>query len=214
MKTSKLLKDGLKELEIPCSEEQISTFMIYLSELKKWSRTYNLTALKTDEDIVIKHFLDSLLYLKAIPPGPIKLADAGTGAGFPGLPIKIIRPEIEVTLVEPARKKTAFLRHMIRLIQLNNISVSEQRLENMGQDHYENYDIIVTRATFSIKEFRSIACPFVRKKGSLIVNKGPKVSDELIELEKSLPAGYKVDLALRLNLPFANTTRNLLVLSC
>ncbi|MEW6215889.1 MAG: 16S rRNA (guanine(527)-N(7))-methyltransferase RsmG, partial [Nitrospirota bacterium] len=98
--------------------EQLSAFMTYLSELKRWNKAYNLTSLSKDEDIIIKHFLDSLLYLKAIPDGEIKIADVGSGAGFPGIPLKIIRPEIEMYLIEPSRKKSAFLRHIIRQVGL------------------------------------------------------------------------------------------------
>lgn len=79
-----LLKKGLNEIGLSCSQGQINAFMTYLSELKKWNRTYNLTALKTDGDIIIKHFLDSLLYLRAIPSGSFKIADAGSGAGSQG----------------------------------------------------------------------------------------------------------------------------------
>src|SRR4030066_1857491 len=112
MKSEELLKKGLKEMVIQYSDEQIRSFMTFLSELKKWNRAYNLTGLKTDEDIIIKHFLDSLLYLKALPDGPLKVADIGSGAGFPGIPVKIMRPEIGMYLIEPTGKKTAFLGHI------------------------------------------------------------------------------------------------------
>jgi 16S rRNA (guanine527-N7)-methyltransferase len=103
-KTDELLEKGINELGITPSKQQINNFITYLSELKKWNKAYNLTGLKKDEDIIIKHFLDSLLYLKAIPHGEITVADVGSGAGFPGIPIKIIRPEIDMYLVEPSRK--------------------------------------------------------------------------------------------------------------
>ena len=109
-KPDELLRDGIIELGFTPSKEQINAFMIYLSELKKWNKAYNLTGLEKDEDIIIKHFLDSLLYLKAIPNGEIRIADIGSGAGFPGIPIKILRPEIEMFLIEPSRKKSAFLK--------------------------------------------------------------------------------------------------------
>ena len=117
METRQLLKSGLAELGLPSSDEQINAFMTYLSELKKWNRAYNLTGLAKDEDIVIKHFLDSLLYLKAIPQGALHIADVGTGAGFPGIPITIIRPETEMHLIEPSGKKAVFLRHIIWQLQ-------------------------------------------------------------------------------------------------
>src|SRR4030066_2478639 len=118
MNTEKLFIKGVQEIDNSCSAEQIRSFMTYIAELKKWNRAYNLTALKKDEDIVIKHFLDSLLYIKAFPEGELKLIDAGTGAGFPGIPIRIVRPEINITLIESSRKKTAFLRHIARSLGL------------------------------------------------------------------------------------------------
>lgn len=213
MTTIELLKNGLDKLKISFSEEQTSAFMTYLSELKKWNRAYNLTALKTDEDIIIKHFLDSLLYLKALPPGTLKLADAGTGAGFPGLPVKIVRPDIELTLIESSRKKCAFLRHITRMLKFSGTTVIEDRLEDLGKEHESCFDYIVSRAAFSIKDFIKLACPYLSEDGKLILNKGPKVSEELDALEGPL---YKnaVKETLEIQLPFANAKRNLIVLSC
>jgi 16S rRNA (guanine527-N7)-methyltransferase len=210
MNTEKLLKQGLKELDISCSSEQISSFMTYLSELKKWNRAYNLTALKKDEDIIIKHFLDSLLYIKAFPEGELKLIDAGTGAGFPGIPIRIVRPDIDITLIESSRKKTAFLRHIARSLGLADLKVLEQRFEHLGKEHERSYDLIVSRATFGISEFIKIACPYVREGGRLILNKGPKFSEEL----KRSGAAEMVKEVLKLRLPIINDERNLVVLEC
>jgi len=179
MTPKELLKKGLKEMGFSCSKEQINTFMIFLSELKKWNRAYNLTALKTDEDIIIKHFLDSILYLKAIPETALKIADAGTGAGFPGIPIKIIKPEIDITLIEPSRKKTAFLRHSLRVLKLSRAGILNKRIETLGKNYEERYDVIVSRATFKIKDFFKKACPYVKKEGVLILSKGPKAADEI-----------------------------------
>jgi len=213
MQTIELLNNGLKELGLPCSEEQASAFMTYLSELKKWNRAYNLTALNTDADIIIKHFLDSLLYLKALPEGVLKLADAGAGAGFPGIPVKLVRPDIELTLIESSRKKCAFLRHIIRMLKLSGTAVIEERLEALGKEHKGSFDCIVSRATFSIRDFIKLACPYLSKDGKLILNKGPKVSEELDALEGPLYENV-VKETLEIQLPFANAKRNLIVLSC
>lgn len=209
----KLLENCLKEIGISCSLEQTTAFMTYLAELKKWNKTYNLTALKKDEDIIVKHFIDSLLYLKGLPSGSIKLADAGTGAGFPGIPLKIVRPEISLTLIESSRKKTAFLRHMTRALKLGDTEVLEQRLELLGQE-YENYfDVIVTRATFSIRDFLERACHYIKDDGSLVLNKGPKALDELNELKDS-PYKNSLKENISLHLPVIKAQRNLIVLSC
>jgi 16S rRNA (guanine527-N7)-methyltransferase len=214
MNPEELLRKGLKELGIPYTEEHITAFMTYLSELKKWGRAFNLTSLKTDRDIIIKHFLDSLLYLTIIPEGALKLADIGAGAGFPGVPVKIIRPEIETVLVESSRKKAAFLRNIIRHLRLADIHVLEQRIEHLGKEYKNKYDIIASRATFSMREFLTKACPYVKEQGIAILNKGPKISKECKELEESPFYKDAVKEILTLQLPFIRAERNLIVLSC
>jgi 16S rRNA (guanine527-N7)-methyltransferase len=180
-KLNELLKDGLVELGLTPSAEQISSFMTYLSELKKWNKVYNLTGLKKDKDIIIKHFFDSLLYLKVLPDGRITVADIGTGAGFPGIPLKIIRPEIDMYLIEPSRKKSAFLIHMTRRLELKRIEVIEKSIQEIKVKKELPYlvDAAVTRALFSIKDFTKKASLIVKKGGTLILNKGPKVDEEL-----------------------------------
>jgi 16S rRNA (guanine527-N7)-methyltransferase len=206
-KPDELLKDGIIELGFTPSKEQINAFIIYLSELKRWNKAYNLTGLKKDEDIIIKHFLDSLLYLKAIPNGKIKIADIGSGAGFPGIPIKIIRPEIEMFLIEPSRKKSAFLNHIIRQLKLEKIEVIEKRIEEtkVSKEISSFVDIGMTRALFSIKDFLKKASHIVKKGGVLILNKGPKIKEEtkmlgIIE--------YKI---LTHQLPLSDIQRNIIV---
>ena len=211
MNNEELLKKGLNELNIECSVDQISAFMTFLAELKKWNKAYNLTALKSDRDIVIKHFLDSLLYLKAIPEGILTLADAGAGAGFPGIPLKIVRPELDLTLIESSRKKAAFLRHISRQLGLENSTVLETRLEGLGKEYEQQYDIIVTRATFSIKDFLKMACPYVKKDGKLILSKGPKISEELEEPSNNNKNIHEI---LKVRLPYEEAQRNLVVLRC
>lgn len=214
MNTRKLLINSLSELDITCSEKQTDAFMIYLSELKKWNRAYNLTGIKSDEDIIIKHFVDSLLFLKVIPDTHLLIADVGTGAGFPGIPVKIIRPKTEITLIDSSRKKTAFLRHIIRRLNLKEINVVQQRIENLDSSYKKKYDSIISRATFSIKEFLVIACPYIKDKGNLILSKGPKITEELIELDK-IPVKKKcVKDILNLQLPYLKADRSLVVLEC
>jgi len=157
-------------------EEQTNAFMTYLSELKKWNKAYNLTSLKTDEDIIVKHFLDSLLYLSAFPDGEVSVMDVGSGAGFPGIPLKIMRPAIRMYLLEPSRKKVNFLRHISRTLALDSIEVVEKRIEEVKS---LTVDVAVTRALFEIKEFIEKASPHVKEGGRLILSKGPKVKEEL-----------------------------------
>ncbi|MCL5421429.1 MAG: 16S rRNA (guanine(527)-N(7))-methyltransferase RsmG [Nitrospirae bacterium] len=199
-----LLKKGLKELSLAHSAEQIRAFMAYLSELKKWNKAYNLTSLKTDEDIIIKHFLDSLLYLEAIPEGEVSVMDVGSGAGFPGIPIKIIRPEITVYLAEPSRKKAGFLRHVIGVLGLQSIEVVEKRIEEIKS---LMVDVAVTRALFDIKDFYRKAIPLLKEGGRLVVSKGPKVNEELKAVKNM---DYEV---LTLTLPLSTTKRFIVVIT-
>lgn len=174
-----LLRKGLIELGISIQDETVARFLSYLFELKKWNRAYNLTALKNDRDIIIKHFFDSLLFLKVFPFDSGNVCDVGSGAGFPGIPIAIIRPDISITLIEPSRKKCAFLRNIKRVINLNNVAVLEARVEDIKD--YE-FNIAVTRALFSISEFIKKTKHLVKNSGCFIVSKGPKFQDELLEM--------------------------------
>lgn len=128
--------------------EQISKFMLYLKQLKEWNKTTNLTSIVKDEEVVIKHFIDSIAAIKAesfIDGGLI--FDIGSGAGFPGIPIKILRPDLRLVLVEPSKKKSSFLRYIIGLLKLENVDVFEGSLEQLAEDFtdHEQANYIVAR---------------------------------------------------------------------
>jgi len=195
---------GLELLRIPYSGAQIEAFSLYLTELKKWNRAYNLTALKTDTDIVIKHFLDSLLFLKVLPPHVRSIADIGSGAGFPGLPLKIMRPDIAVVLIEPVQKKALFLEHMQRQLKVDGLSVRNCRLEDI---HGLVVHAVVTRALFRVGEFIDKAERILEERGVLILSKGPKLEDELRELEIETSAIKREDIIL----PFEKSIRHLVI---
>ncbi len=214
MNPEELLKNGLRELDIPATEARISTFMTLLRELKKWNRAYNLTAIKTDNEIIIKHFLDSLLYLKLIPEGPLSIADAGSGAGFPGIPIKIIRTETKISLIESSRKKTAFLRHLIRTLKLQKVNVIEERLEDLCKKNEMDYDVLVSRATFRIKDLLKMTCPSLGEECLIVLSKGPGLSDELKELDRTPEYRDAVKKVMKLTLPLSESRRNLVLLKC
>ncbi len=114
---------GLDVLDIPWTESQIEAFGRYLIELKKWNRAYNLTGLRSDREIIIKHFLDSLLFLKVLPSDVSSAADVGSGAGFPGIPVRIMAPQIKMFLVEPVGKKAVFLRHICSNLTLGGVEI-------------------------------------------------------------------------------------------
>jgi 16S rRNA (guanine527-N7)-methyltransferase len=211
MKAEELLKSGLDELGIPCNKEQAASLLLLLSELKKWNRTYNLTSITDEKGMIIKHLFDSLLYLKVIPNKALRIADLGSGAGFPGIPIKIIRPDLDMTLVESSRKKASFLKHIIRLLGLTGISVIQVRAEEAGEALQKSFDVAVSRATFSIKDFIKTACPYIKDDGILVISKGPKLSEEL----EGLASAEEVVKEIReIELPHGGLSRNLVLLSC
>lgn len=172
-----LLRRGMSELCLKFSHEQVSRFLRYLSDICKWNKAYNLTAVRTEEDIVLKHFLDSLLYMRALPEGPISVIDVGSGAGFPGIPIKIMRPDITLYLLEPSRKKANFLSHVVRTLGLKDTGVIVERVEALRTPAV---DVALTRALFDIRDFWKKASGLVRPGGRLILSKGPKVREELL----------------------------------
>jgi 16S rRNA (guanine527-N7)-methyltransferase len=201
--TEKLLSSGLKEIGVQYTSDQVTAFITYLAELKKWSRAYNLTGLKTDRDIVIKNFLDSLLFCQVIPSEIRSVADIGSGAGFPGIPIKIMRPDLQVVLIEPTQKKALFLKHICHKLALQNIQVIDKRVEDVSGI---TVDALVTRALFTAGDFMKKAGHILNDHGILVLSKGPKLQEELKEIQQAAVSVYD-----RI-LPFEKTTRHLVVL--
>jgi 16S rRNA (guanine527-N7)-methyltransferase len=199
-----ILKSGLSSLGIDPGTRIVAAFDLYRNELKKWNKVHNITSITDDDEIVIKHFLDSLLYLKAIPIDKPALCDVGSGGGFPGLPIAIVRPDFSVTLLEPARKKAAFLKQMRRLLGLKNVEIIACRAEELEESEF---DVVVTRATFSIQDMLVKAGHLIRKGGVLIMSKGPGYEEEI----KQLPALYHAEVT-PASLAQADLTRNLIII--
>lgn len=214
MKPELLLTRGLEELGIGCSTDHVMKFMTFMSELQKWNRTYNLTAITSDTDIITKHFLDSLLYLKGVPKKARRIADAGSGAGFPGIPIKIMRREAEISLIEPSRKKASFLRHIVRVLGMTGLQVIEERIENLCARKNLPYDVIVSRATFKIREILEQTCPYLNSNCLIVLSKGPGVLKELEFLQRTSRYRDTVREVLNLRLPLSHTMRTLIILKC
>lgn len=192
----------MRELGLPAEEGQIASFMTYLSDLRKWSRAYNLTGLKTSADIVVKHFLDSLLFRRVLPSDVRSLADVGSGAGFPGIPLKISEPALKVYLIEPTQKKALFLRHVCARLRLDDVVVINRRIEEVEG---LKVDAAVTRALFSAGDFVKKAGCILKAGGILVLSKGPKIDEELKGIEPG-----RVSLT-DLRLPFSGITRHLVV---
>ncbi len=160
---------------------QVVALLRYEKELLEWNQKFNLTAIRDVESIRAKHFLDSfscVLAWKANPPA--SLIDVGTGAGFPGLPLKILYPTLKLTLVESVGKKAKFCEHIVRTLGLEKVEVLTSRAEDVGQDphHREKYDVAVARAVANLNVLSEYLLPLVRPGGTMLAQKGEGASAE------------------------------------
>ena len=200
-----LLTTGAEKLGITLSDQQTDAFLIYLAELEKWNRKINLTAIRNEQDIVIKHFLDSLSYLKGFAPSlALRLLDMGSGAGFPAVPIKIVHPEISITMVEAVNKKASFLRHIVRTLKLTEVVVVDKRTGELSSSYHQSYDVVTARAFADMKSALSEGAPFLKPGGLMVLSRGP---EETIEEETALKAGLAIEKSLDLKLPHSNDPR-------
>jgi len=171
-------------LQLELTPAQLAAFQTYADELREWSEKFNLTAIKDSEGIQVKHFLDSLSLLKVLhlPKGDrlrtsdvgLRTIDVGTGAGFPGLPLKIACPDIQLTLVEATGKKAKFCEHVIAKLNLRGVKVVQARAEEIGHDpaHRERYDWAVARAVAEMPTLAEYLLPLVKRGGRVIAQKG------------------------------------------
>ncbi|MCK9418226.1 MAG: 16S rRNA (guanine(527)-N(7))-methyltransferase RsmG [Nitrospirae bacterium] len=204
-----LLNNGAIKLGIPLTVEQANSVFIYLAELKKWSRKINLTAIKDERDIIIKHVLDSLSYIHGFTPAPgLRLLDMGSGAGFPALPIKIVCPGIVVTMVESTKKKASFLRHIIRTLKLTETAVVDSRTEELDVHFLSAFDIVTARAFADMKSAIAEGMPLLRPGGLIVLSRGP---EETINEQDLARAGVSLERRTDLTLPFSDYKRTIWV---
>ena len=158
----------VKELNIEIDEKKLEQLNIYMTLLQTENKKYNLTAITKEEDIYLKHFYDSLTITKIIKLDKQKLCDLGTGAGFPGLVLKIVFPKLDVTLIEATNKKCEFLKLVINELKLEKIKVINTRAEIYAKDNREVFDIVTARAVAPLKHLLEYAIPLVKVKGFFI----------------------------------------------
>jgi 16S rRNA (guanine527-N7)-methyltransferase len=176
------LREGADRLDVPLSPHQLAQFERYAADLVEWNRHANLTSITDPLDIVRKHFLDSLTVLSVCHPEPgARIIDVGSGAGFPGLPLRIARPDLRVALLEATRKKCDFLRHVVDVLALDNVHVVSARAEDAARDaaHRERYDVSVARAVAEAPMLMEYLLPFVRVRGCALAMKSGEVEAEV-----------------------------------
>jgi 16S rRNA (guanine527-N7)-methyltransferase len=200
-----LLTAGAAELGFALSPEQANSIFIYLTELKKWNQKINLSAIRDERDVVIKHVLDSLSYLMILKPSSdLRLLDMGSGAGFPAIPIKLAQPDIVVTMVESVKKKASFLRHIIRTLKLTGIEVLDKRIQDIPDSSHDIYGVVTARAFADINVAIISGLPFLKHGGLMVLSRGP---DETIDKKKLAQYGIVLEKRIDLMLPFSDYRR-------
>ena len=179
---NKEMNENLKELDIELSEKQLKQFYDYMNILIEWNKVMNLTNITEPSEIIQKHFIDSLTVLKHIKEDD-SIIDVGTGAGFPGIPIKIVYPKTKVTLLDSLNKRVKFLNEVISELELKDIKTIHGRAEEVAHDgnYREKYNIAIARAVASLNVLSEYLSPFVRIGGYVIGMKGTKGKEEAIE---------------------------------
>ena len=176
--------EAAEKLSIRLRADAVPIFARYYDELLLWNEKVNLTRITGELEVIINHFIDSLVPERFLPFGAV-VADIGSGAGFPGIPLKIIRPDLEVTLFESSFKKVAFLRHVIRLLQLKGIVVSPERAGAKASG-MTKYLVCIGRAVAALPAFLQVAERMVAPKGLIVAMRGARFQEELRAVEGAL----------------------------
>ncbi len=177
-----LLKNTFKKYGIELTDKQASQFVSYYKFLVEENKKFNLTSITDEDGVCFKHFLDSVLPEKEIPQNA-KVIDVGTGAGFPGIPLKILRPDIEITLLDSLQKRVNFLKQLVEILGLEKVTCVHDRAEDYCKKSREKFDIALSRAVAQIPTLAEYLLPFVKIGGKVIMYKAQK-ADEEIDLGK------------------------------
>ena len=211
---SKLISSYGKEISIEFSNIQIESFYKYMNLLIEWNEKINLTAITEPKEIIIKHFIDSLTVLKDIK-GKNTLVDVGTGAGFPGIPLKIMDEEIKITLLDSLNKRINFLNEVINQLDLKNIETIHSRVEDAGKNkkYRERFDIATARAVANLATLSEYMLPLVKVGGKSICMKGSEVSEELQNSKKAISIlGGEIENIDNFQLPKSDMMRNIVII--
>lgn len=158
---------------ISVSEDHFNQLWNYWRILEWWNRTINLVSVKQERDFFLRHVLDAIVPLPFFPSHGSSLLDLGTGAGLPGIPLKILRPSLKLTLIDSSRRRTSFLREVVRQLSLREVAVVNDRAENLRERNKKFFfDIVISRATWKLSSYLELATPFLSPQGSLIAMKG------------------------------------------
>jgi 16S rRNA (guanine527-N7)-methyltransferase len=219
------LADGARELEVPLTSDQLGAFRIYYETLVAWNERMNLTRITGYEAVQVKHFLDSLSCVPVITDAAtvlnwstdasLRAIDMGTGAGFPGVPLKIALPTLSLTLLEATGKKAEFLRFLVERLKLSEVVVANARAEDAGQEltYREQYDLALARAVAGMATLAELTLPLVRVGGLVIAQKGEDPAAEVEAAQTAIVTlGGQVQNIVPVSVPGLAEARHLVVL--
>lgn len=209
-----LIINGSEKLNIPLSNAQVSQLIEYSRLLVEWNKKINLTAITDDEGIAAKHFLDSLT---ALQTGCVKgrVIDVGTGAGFPGLVLKIARPDIELTLLDSLNKRINFLKEVGTELKLDGVEYVHARAEDGGRDrqYRSQFDTVVSRAVANLTVLSEWCLPFLREGGYFLALKGPLADAELKDAKRAISIlGGKIEDVFEADIPFTDLRHKIIII--
>ncbi len=216
LENREVLISGLKELGIDATQEMIEKLIAFNKIMLEWNEKVNLTAITEEREVFIKHFLDSATCLST---GYIKegmaVIDVGTGAGFPGVPLKIFKTNLKMTLLDSLNKRITYLNEVVKKLNIKDINMVHARAEEAGSSkvHREVYDIVLSRAVASMSVLCEYCIPFVKVGGFFLCQKGPDIKSEMEEAGKAVKVlGGRVREVKEYELPFSDIKHNIIVI--
>ena len=211
---SQKIQEYSNEIGVLLNEKQINQFYTYMNLLLEWNEKINLTAITKPEEIILKHFIDSMTIAKEIKE-EARLIDVGTGAVFPGIPLKIIREDMEVTLLDSLNKRILFLQEVINQLSLTKVEAIHSRVEEFGKNkkYRESFDYATSRAVANLSTLSEYLIPLVKVNGCCISMKGPDIKEEIQQSKKAiLLLGGKIEKIHNFQLPKSDIKRNVIVI--
>ena len=204
-----------KKINIDITDEQLEKFYRYMELLLEWNEKINLTAITEVDEVILKHFIDSMTVLKYLKDDE-SIIDVGTGAGFPGIPIAIMKQKEKITLLDSLNKRINFLNEVCNELRIDNVKTYHGRAEEYGnnKEHREKYDIAVSRAVANMTTLVEYLLPFVKVGGICICMKGNEIEEELEQAKYAIKElGGKIEKIERFNLPNSDMERNIIVIT-